>query len=481
MENSGNTTNSTVATGVSSENQIINLINKLETGDRETGLNAAAELGELGGPAADALLEKIEEGNSSSGEINNYMLLALLETGDERAETILSENLERKGASGKASAEGTVDGQEEVPEDVLQAIEAKDIAMRQSLAKSLNMEYDNETDVLEEALKAEEQNSTLYTSFALSNFESEETGNETETLLQALKSENGYVRVSAAMALGQKGEKAAIDPLMVILLRDYPLAKYSAVMALGEIGDERAADTLMTEMKNNEKDYIRSSAAVALGKIGTEEAVPYLIERLRDTKAAVRSNAALTLGRMGDESAVEPLIDVLESGKEAEGRRKDNVNTNADVRKSVVLALGGIGDDEATEALIGVLKDDEEALEVRIAATSALGNTGNPEAVDTLRTILDNQSMNMGIRNGALLALGKTKNQESAEFFVEKLGDEDFGASAREALTAMGETAIEPLIENLKTENREAKDETALILIEIGDSRAVEPLILAYR
>jgi len=481
MESSGNTTTSTAATGVSSEDQITNLINKLETGDRETGLNAAAELGELGKPAANALLEKIEAENSSSGEINNYMLLALLETGDERAETILSENLEEKEATSKASTESTVDGKGKVPEDVLQAIEAKDLAMRQSLAKSLNMEYDEETDLLEEALKAEEQNSTLYTSFALSNFGSEETGNETEMLLKALKSENGNVRVAAAMALGQKEEKAAVDPLLAILMRDYPLARYSAVMALGEIGDERAAATLMTEMKNNEKDYIRSSAAVALGKIGAEEAVPYLIERLRDTKAAVRSNAALTLGRMGDKSAVEPLIDVLESGKEAEGRRKDNVNTNADVRKSVVLALGGIGGDEATEALIGVLKDDGETPEVRIAAASALGNIGSPEAVDTLRTVFDNQSMNMGIRNGALLALGKAENQESAEFFVEKLRDDNFGASARETLIGMGETAVEPLIENLNTEDRKAKDETALILIEIGDSRAVEPLILAYQ
>ncbi|AKB16914.1 MULTISPECIES: HEAT repeat domain-containing protein [unclassified Methanosarcina] len=486
-ENSGYKTNTTTVAGVSSENQIINLMNRLETGDRETGLNAAAELGELGGSAADALLEKIEEGNSSSGEINSYMLLALLETGDKRAENVLSSNLEnssnlkKKEASSEDAAENTVNGQREVSEDVLQAIEAKDKAMRQSLAKSLNMEYDNETDVLEEALNAEEQNSTLYTSFAISKFGSGENGNETETLLQALKSENGYVRVAAAMALGEKKEKAAIDPLLVILLRDYPLAKYSAVIALGEIGDERAAATLMTEMKNNGKDYIRSSSAVALGKIRAGEAVPYLIERLRDTRATVRSNAALTLGRMGDKSAVIPLIDVLESGKETEGRRKDNINTLADVRKSVVLALGAIGGEEATEALIGVLKDDEEALEVRVAAASALGNIGSPEAVSTLRAVFDNQSMNMGVRNGAFLALGKTENQEAAGFVVEKLGDKDFGVSAREALIDMGEPAVDPLIENLKTEDRKVKDETALILIEIGDPRAVEPLILAYQ
>ncbi|KKH49396.1 hypothetical protein EO93_16530 [Methanosarcina sp. 1.H.A.2.2] len=483
MESSGNATNPTALAGVSRENMIINSINKLETGDHETRLNAVTELGKFGKPAASALIEKIEPGNSSSGEIKSYLLLALLETGDERAETVLSGNLGEKEASSMTAAENAVDGQrpEEVSEDIVRAIEAKDKAMRESLARSLTSEYGNDTDILEEALKAEEQNSTLYTSFALSNFESGENGNETEILLKALKSEKGYVRVAAAMALGQKEEKAATDPLLKMLTQDYPLARHSAAMALGELGDERAVDNLMMELKNNEKDYIRSSTAVALGKIGSEEAVPYLIERLRDTKASVRSTAALTLGKMGTESAVGPLIDVLESGKEVEGRRKDTVNTNADVRKSVVLALGGIGGAEATEALTGVLNDNKETLEVRIAAASALGNIGSPEAVSTLRTVFDNPSMDMGIRNGALLGLGKTENQETAGFFVEKLGDKDFGVSAREALVDMGETAVNPLIENLKTEDKKVKGETALILIEIGDPRAVEPLILAYQ
>ena len=103
--------NTTAVAGVSSENMIINLINKLETGDSETKLNAASELGKLGKPAASALIEKIETNNSSSEEVKSYMLLALLETGDERAENILSENLGKKEASNKTTAESTVEVQ----------------------------------------------------------------------------------------------------------------------------------------------------------------------------------------------------------------------------------------------------------------------------------------------------------------------------------------------------------------------------------
>ncbi len=480
-ERMGNETNATAVAGVSRENQIINFISRLETGtDSEAKLNASTGLGRLGEPAASAIIEKIETENSSSeGEIRSYMLLALLETRDERAENILLENIGKE-ASNTTAAEGVQD-QREVPEDIMQAIEAKDKSMRESLARSLTSEYGNDTDLLEEALKAEEQNSTLYTSFVLSNFESEESGDETEILLNALKSEKGYVRVAAAMALGQKKEKAATDPLLKMIAQDYPLAGHSAAMALGELGDERSIGTLMNELKNNEKDYIRSSTAIALGKLEAEEAVPYLVDRLRDTKASVRSSSALTLGRMGNESAVEPLINILESGKGAEGKRIDSLNTYPDVRKSTVLALGGIGGTEATQALTGVLNDNEEIPDVRIAAASALGNIGSPEAVSALKMVFDNQSTNMNIRNAALLALGKTKNQETAEFFIEKLGDKDFGVSAREALVNTGETAVDPLIENLKTDDQKIKSETALILIEIGDPRAVKPLIEAYQ
>jgi HEAT repeat protein len=482
-ESSRNATNTTGITGVSGGDQITNLINVLETGDSETKLNAAIELGKLGRPAARTIVEKIDEESSSSEEIKSYMLLALLKTGDGSAEDILSGNLGEKEVSNTTAAGDTTgeQNQKEVPEDLMQAIKAKDKGMRESLARSLNGEYGNETDLLEEALKAEEQNSTLYTSFVVSNFEPENSGNENEMLLEALESENGYVRVAAAMALGQKKETAATDRLLKMLTQDYPLAGYSAAMALGELGDQKAVYTLMMQLKNSDTDYIRSSTAVALGKLGAKEAVPYLTDRLGDTKASVRSNAALIIGEMGNESAIGPLIEVLESGKEAEGRRKDSLNANADVRKSTVLALGGIGGTEAARALTGVLNDNGETIEVRMAAASALGNIGSPEAVNALNIILDNQSADMNLRNSALLALGKTQNQEAAGVFIEKLGDKDFEASAREALIKMGDTAVEPLIENLKTDDQKIKDETALILIEIGDPRAVKPLIEAYQ
>jgi HEAT repeat protein len=480
---SGNQTYSQTKGNASNVVNISDLIYKLETGDNDTRFDAASKLGKVGKPAASALIEKIETNSSSSERTNNsYMLLALLETGDSRAEKILSENLGKNVAPNNTTARSKVEEQtgREVSEDTLLAMETKDKDLRKRLSDSIDREYGNKTDALENALKSEEQNSSIYTPIALSEFGPQEPGTETEKLLKALKSQNGYTRIASMMDLGERKEQAAVDPLTNIILRDYPLAKNSAIIALGEIGDERALEILLKQMQSD-SEYTRSITVVAVGKIGTERSLPHIIAKLRDSSAGVRSNAALALGKIGNETAVEPLITILESGKISQGKAKDNINAVADVRKSVILALGEIGGARATEALIGVLTDKEEKRDVRIVATSALGETKDPRAMETLKKALDDKNIDKEIKKKALLVLSKTKNQEVAGIFVGKLGDKEFGASAREALMDIGETAVDPLIENLKTKDKKIKNETALVLIEIGDPKAIKPLILAYQ
>jgi HEAT repeat protein len=488
LESIGNQTRTQAGEANASNSSVLNkaqipdLIYKLETGNNDTKLDAASKLGRLGKPAANALVEEIETNNSSLEGPNNYMLLALLETGDERAENILSENIGKKVASNNTTAENTAEGKagKIISEDTLQALKAKDKDMRKRLADSIDREYGNKTDALENALKSEEQNSSIYTPFAFSEFGPQEPGSETEKLIKALKSGNGSIRIAAMMALGESKEKAAVNPLNDILLRDYPLAKNGAIIALGDIGDEGAVEILLKQMQSD-SEFTRSNIAIALGKIGTEKALPNLLARLRDVSAGVRSNSALALARIGNETAVDPLIGVLESGKGPQGKAQDSTNANADVRKSAILALGELGDTRATDDLIGILTDKEEKNDVRIAAASALGEIGASGTAGTLKGVIDDNKTDNRIKKKALLALGKTKNQEVVGILVGKLGNNEFGATAREALVYMGEIAVDPLIENLKTADKRIKNEIALILIEIGDPRAVKPLILAYQ
>lgn len=486
MEVRGNGTYTQTGTG-SLSNSIVNLTNRLEAGNHEARLNAAAELGKLGRPAANNLVDKIESNNSSSEEINSYMLLALLETGDDRTENILSENFEKIEASDKTAKESEAEEwKQELSEDILQAIEEKDTVTRKYIADSIAMDSARsrnrgETNAFERALKSEIQNSSIYVPFALSDFGPEESGNETEKLLKALKSNKGSTRIAAMMALGEMREKAAVDPILEILTRDYLPAQASAAIALGKIGDKRAVEALRKEMKDGDNEYVKGGSAIALARIGDENSVPYIIDRLRDQRIKVRSSAALALGEIGNETAVEPLIEILKTGKSAEGQKSNSLNANTDVRKSAILALGEIGSTNSTEILIGILTDKEEELEVRTAAASALGNIKDPKAVETLKQTFADKTTDANIRNAAFLALSKTRDRETAGMLVGKMGDQEIGAIARKALIDMGEMAVGPLIENLKTEDKKTRAETALILIEIGDQRAVKPLIEAYK
>lgn len=487
IEGSGNQTGAQ-AGGANSSNssvlttaQIPDLIYQLKIGNNDTKYDAASKLGRLGKPAASALVEEIKTNNSSTEGVNSYMLLALLETRDRRSEQVLSENFGKKAASNNTTTGSTVEGQtgREMSEDTLQALSAKDKEMRKRLADSIDREYGNKTDDLENALKSDEQNSSIYTSIAFSEFGPQEPGSETEKLLKALKSGNGSIRIAAMMALGENKEKAAVDPLDDIIPKDYPLVKNSAIIALGEIGDERALEVLLKQMQSD-SEFTRSCDAVALGKIGTEKALPNLISRLRDVSAGVRSNSALALARIGNETAVDPLIGVLESGKSYKGKVNDSTNAIIDVRKSTILALGELRDPRATEDLIGILNDKDEKKDVRLAAASALGELSDQRAIETLKTVIDNKSMDKEIKKKAFVALSKTKSQEIVGILIGKLGDKEFGDIAREALINEGEMAVDPLIVNLKTTDRKIKNETTLVLIEIGDPRAIKPIILAY-
>lgn len=475
VENGKRNGNTTVQPGASQESQIKGFIDRLKNGDNDTRLSATSEFGRFGETAGDALIKEIETNASSSNETRSYMFLALLKTKDKRAETILSKNFENKANTSKTPLEQTQ------KDSIEQAIEEKDKNTRRYLADFLDREYKDKTNVLEEALKSDNQNANVYTSFALSEMGYGESGDEIEKLLNALKSENAYIRIAAMMALGERKEKSAIEPITGILIRDYPISQNCAALVLGEIGDEAAVDALLKQIKDSDSEQVRSNCALALGKIGDESSLSYLIDRLRDSKAGVRSSAALVLGKMKEETAVDSLIQMLETGKSSGGTALDSLNADPNVRKSVILALGRIGGDQATQALISIINSREERNDVKIATASALGEIRDSRALETLKMAVDDKNVDNRVKKEIYLALGKTKNQEVVGILLGKLGDREFRATVREALMDMGEIAIDPLIENLKNKDQRLKDETALILIETGNPKALKPLILAYQ
>ncbi len=98
-------------------------------------------------------------------------------------------------------------------------------------------------------------------------------------LLELLSStqEDTEVRAAAAIALGQIGDKRAVEPLLILLDSKQADLTYACVAALENIGDPKAIDALITQLKSD-RFLVPQTAAKGLAKFGkaAERALPAL-------------------------------------------------------------------------------------------------------------------------------------------------------------------------------------------------------------
>jgi HEAT repeat protein len=184
-------------------------------------------------------------------------------------------------------------------------------------------------------------------------------------LIRAL-SDNDYSRFNAsAEALGELGDRRAVEPLIAILKdEDRSYVHRAAARALGPLGDRRAVDPLIRIL-----DSCTTQAAAALGELGDARAIPPLMRKLGRGLSDANDSMAAALAKLGEE-ALQPLVAALSAG----GPR--------DVRLYAATALGLLGDRRAVEPLIGALEDDD--FMVYQAAARALEALRDSRAVDPL-------------------------------------------------------------------------------------------------
>jgi HEAT repeat protein len=303
---------------------------------------------------------------------------------------------------------------------------------------------------------------------------------------------------------------AAVDAIIA------RLPALAAVEALGRIGDRAALASLLVALESN-NDQLSCAAAEALGRIGDGAAVPGLVARLRWGAAA--AVAADALGRIGDTRAVEPLIGVLEA------ERHDVEHLV--MRGAAAEALGRIGDPRAVEPLIATV-DRGNTITARVAI-EALGRICDRTAVVSLESFLRSPYEELrGAAADALDNAGWKPDRDVAgasywavrgkwascidtgaatdEHLITALerGDLDERTLAANAIVRLGGQAAWPLIKALNGPGREAaagalvkiggqavpalisalghvdsRADAADVLADIGDPRAVEPLIAA--
>ncbi len=200
-----------------------------------------------------------------------------------------------------------------------------------------------------------------------------------------------------------------------------------------------AAVPALTESLRGDHPAIRGHVAEVLGEIKNPNTVPVLLEALSGEFFTVRSRAAIALGKIGDSQAVQPIVAALK-------------DLEAEVRISALTALGRFREPSTFDNIADLLLEDPQ-IEVRQAAAKALGSAGHPQALYFLMVALEDPFWWYERENEANILL--------------------------DAIHAMGNLALHPLLEALKTSEGTVRRFAAVLLGRLADESAIEPLRMA--
>ena len=146
-------------------------------------------------------------------------------------------------------------------------------------------------------------------------------------LIQALqetegKRSSGYLRWTAAEALGKIGDPSAVPALTGALQDEDQIIRWQCAKALGRIGDPSAVPALVVLLKREEVASVRWYSVEALAGICSLEktpaqiramAVPALIQVMNDDPDYHnRGEAAFALGKIGGDQAEAALRDAAQ-------------------------------------------------------------------------------------------------------------------------------------------------------------------------
>jgi len=368
---------------------------------------------------------------------------------------------------------------------------------------------------------------------ALGRFNSTRT---VDALVAALRDADERVRSAAAHSLGQIKDVRALPPLLAGLLDGKVEGAADAIAEFGSVavGPLRAvlmgpegwravkAFEKMGDIGANELisalphigPFGRAIAAKALATTQEGGAIPALVGLLGDDAVTVREAAAEALRHLGwqpqnaeqralnavaarkyDEAvlegtaAVEPLLAVLRErddvqaveaiGQLGDERAVDSVvrlltKEYAFMRLAACQALGQIGSSRAADQLVVALMDDDES--VKLAAAKALSRIREPRTTKALMIAAQTDS-SAHVREAASEAVDNIA--PSIEQLVAALRNENNSVIKETArrLKKLGPTAVELLIPVLESGDPRWQRNSASVLGQIGDPRAVDPLV----
>ena len=331
-----------------------------------------------------------------------------------------------------------------------------------------------------------------------------------ERLVRSQNAISGLFAVSLAEAVEKRPELlselvAYADAAVVIGLltaeKCYQPNALAVVSKLAtKLGDGEAVVQLLWQATHHNDTAIQKEAVRYLGAMRNPELIPIFEEALAETKnapeVAYRAIVALeqAMGSVAESAAIVPGLQLALR------------NNSAQVRMHAAKLLGNIQAETAVPDLVRLLADPNSY--VKDTAIDALNRIGEP-AVASLLEVLDTGARNLipdedtgfvteyqyiagayidnlwmkkyriGTLSAATQALGLLKLEDGVESLIGELASEELQDQALAALVEMRGVAVLPLIDALKNGTDEIRVKVADALGQIGDRRAIVPLIEA--
>jgi HEAT repeat protein len=220
-------------------------------------------------------------------------------------------------------------------------------------------------------------------------------------LVKALDHYDPAIRAAAARVAGRLGIKSMGDPLIKAVNDTSRDVRFAAMRALGDIGERRAVETLSDQLIYYGKGEGAWAALGALARIGHITSVPVFSRYLTHKDPVLRRAAAEGLGRAGDQSQVAVLetgagndlsrtvraamaFSLQKLGRHYVSRLVDFLRSD-DVAVQVQSYLLELGPAIETE-LLPLLMEPDEAVRARVAEVlGAIGGDASRAALQTLK------------------------------------------------------------------------------------------------
>ncbi|MFO0612010.1 MAG: HEAT repeat domain-containing protein [Polyangiaceae bacterium] len=341
-----------------------------------------------------------------------------------------------------------------VPDRIARALESSDASERRTAAQQIrDLPSELAEPLVKKALADEDDQVRIAAASAAVLFHLKGIG---DTVIPWLSETDSRLRLAACDVILVSPSPRAVQALGRVLADQSPLVRIGAAHAMGASGSADAVSPLLGHLDDSAPD-VRAEVASALGRLGDGRAVLPLVSKIRDAAPEVRRRVARSLGALGDARAVSALILALS-------------DTSTDVRLESIRALGLLGAAAGASSTSGTDGSDEATLALTPLANGSADSLDGAAAPTT--------ESNLAVRQAALEALGRIGSPRAIGVLIAALeGDriEAFRTPAHDALVAVGERAIKPLVAHL--DGSPTPTSAAGAVLALGDLRAADAVV----